>query len=1201
MRAKAKWRFGAAMVIAFAFQASIAVSSAAAEEAAWWHVGIVSEPAHLPPNGEGTVVIAATNLGDAPISGAGTPVTLAYTLPSDVSAVSATGIAGYSGLRGAAKCTEPAGPCTFSGMLPPYERLEIDVKVKAGGVAEGSVVTAIVAGGEAMVCAEVGFKKGKFGDAHCSVESSSGSFERTLSKIAVIESATSADIVVDGVPTTFGLSELAVLPENGNGSVDRQAGSHPFQLTTDIAYNVVGEGTAAMPAALPKDLRFTLPAGTVTNAASSATCATSEFFAVYADVNECAASTAVGVVSVTLNEPSGKRVFTLVVPLFNLVPEQGEPARFGFEVANAPVVLRTAIKQDASSSYRAEVQATNISELVGLIATQVTLWGAPSEHVHDAARGWSCVGDGLQTLLSRAVQPCSYAASAPNRPLLDLGTSCSQPFVTGVDLRSWQNLAFEGTTVDDLGRGGSEEATLTGCEDVPFDPQLTIVPESHSSDSPSGFELGLKVRQSENPNGLAEAEIKDAKVILPAGVTVNPAGADGLVGCPLLSGAEGHPGQSGIDLENGEAANCPNASRIGTAKIATPLLAEELEGGIYVAQQGANPFKSLLALYVAAEAPERGVVIKLAGHVELNPTTGQLTATFDENPQLPLEALKLDLFGGERAILATPPVCGSYQSSSLLEPWSHQGAAGEEGAPDAEPVIKPFEITSAPGGGACGAPSFAPTFEAGMVNNQAGAFGTFAMTVRRQDGEQRLSAVSVTMPPGIEGMIAKVTPCPNAQAEAGDCPAASKVGHVVVEAGVGGDPITLPQAGKPEDPVYLTEKYDGAPFGLAIVVPGEAGPFNLGDVIMRSKLEINPISGQVSVISGPLPSMLQGIPVDLRAIRVEIDKPGFLVNPTSCEPMAVSGTIGSAEGATRSVSTRFQAAGCQELPFAPKFSAAIDADHTKNDGESLHVTVLTPEGDANMAKVHVTLPAKLPARLETLKLACTEAQFAKNPAGCPAGSFVGTATGHTPVLPVPLTGPAIFVSHGGAGFPNLDLVMQGDGVTVELVGDTYVNGKSITSSTFAGIADVPVSRFEVALPAGPHSALGGNGNMCSEPLYMPTTLTGQNGAVSTQKTKIAVEGCKPEVRVLGRKVQAGRADIRVSVPFAGTLTASGSNVIGAREQVHAGSTSVTVRLSSHAESVLAAYPGRRLRVVVHLRFVPRHGKAISTSVALLMS
>ncbi len=1199
MLVKAKWRFGAAMVIAFALQTLI-VSSALAGEAAWWHVGIVSEPAHLPPNGEGTIVLAATNLGDAPISGAATPVTMAYTLPSNVAAVSSTGIAGYSGLRGATQCTEPAGPCTFSGMLPSYERVEIDVKVKAGSVAESGVATATVAGGEAMVCAEVGVKKGKFGDPHCSVEGS-GSFERTLSKIAVTESTASAGVVVNGAPTAFGLSELTVVPEDSDGTVDRQAGSYPFQLTTNVAVNVVGEGGAAMPAALPKDLLFTLPAGTVTNATKSATCATSEFFAVYNGVNECGAAAAIGVVSVTLNEPTLlKKVVTLAVPLFNLVPEPGEPARFGFEVSNVPVVMSTAIKQDPDGVYRAEVQATNISELAGIIATQVTLWGAPNDHLHDAARGWSCVDGGLMTALNKAVQPCNYAASAADSPLLELGTACSQPFVTELDLRSWKNLAFEAITVDDLGEGSFEDAALGGCEHVPFAPQLTITPESHSSDSPSGFELGLKVRQSENPNGLAEAELKEAKVILPAGVTVNPAGANGLVGCPLLSGKEGRPGQSGIDLENGEGANCPNASRIGTAEITTPLIEEELEGGIYVAQQDANPFKSLLALYVAAEAPERGVVIKLAGRVELNPTTGQLTATFDENPQLPFEALKLDFFGGERATLATPPLCGSYQSSSLLEPWSHEGAVGEEGTPDAEPVIRPFEITSAPGGTACGAPSFAPAFEAGMVNNQAGAFGAFAMTLRRQDGEQRLSTVSVKMPPGVEGMIAKVTPCPNAQAEADDCPAASKVGHVVVEAGVGSDPITLPEAGKPEDPVYLTEKYDGAPFGLAIVVPGEAGPFNLGDVIMRSKLEIDPTTGQVSVISGPLPRMLQGVPVDVRAVHVEIDKPGFMVNPTSCEPMAVSGTIGSAEGATTSVSTRFQAAGCGELPFEPKFSAAIHADHTKSDGEYLHVTVRTPGGDANVAKVHVTLPAKLPAQLETLKLACTEAQFAENPAGCPAGSFVGTAIAHTPVLPVPLTGPAIFVSHGGAGFPNLDLVMQGDGVTVELVGDTYINGKSITSSTFAGVADVPVSQIDVVLPAGPHSALGGNGDMCSEPLYMPAVLTGQNGAVRTQKTKIAVEGCKPEVRVLGRTVHGGHAYIHVRVPAAGTLIASGSGVTGARKQVHAGNARVAVQLLPHAESLLSRHPGRRLKVLVHLRFLPRHGGAISTSVAVLM-
>jgi hypothetical protein len=985
------------------------------------------------------------------------------------------------------------------------------------------------------------------------------------------------------------------------GAPFAQAGGHPDDLTDTFRLNTSEQRSATSgnvnPIATdanPRDIVTELPPGLIGNPDATPKC--EPYDVAHAD---CSGATQVGVMEIYTANPGsttqGQLHNETPVPIYNLVPPKGLAAQFGARFSTF-VTVHIDSRVRTGGDYGVTAEVINSSAGEGVVVAEVTLWGVPSAETHDDERYCPAsdapneehFGEGIYE-----THPCTERG--PLIPFLSNPTACAGEREAHMTVEPWQE--DEPRVV--VGESDMMPA-ITGCGKLRFKPSMTITPTSKASDSPSGLEVELKVPQNEDPNGLATADLKDAKVTLPEGMTVNPSSANGMVSCPQLTGKEGHPGVSGIDLENGEAANCPDASKVGTVKIKTPLLEEELEGGVYVAQQNANPFKSLLALYIAAEAPERGVVIKLAGHVELNQATGQLTTTFDENPQLPFETLKLDFFGGERAALATPRACGSYQPTALLEPFSHQGAQGEEGTPNAEPLISPFEVTSGPGGSACGGSPFAPSFTSGVENNQASAYSPFVMTLTRKDGEQRLSTVSLKLPLGLAGMISKVTPCGNAQAEAGDCPEASKIGHVTTEAGVGSEPIVLPRAGKPEDPVYLTEKYEGAPFGLSIVVPAEAGPFDLGTVVVRSKIEVNPHTAQVTVISNPIPTILQGVPLDVKAIHVDVDKSGFMFNPTSCEPMTVSGAIGSAEGASAAVGSRFQAAGCSGLAFEPKFSAAIHAKHTKRGGEYLHVSVSSTFGHANIAKVHVTLPGKLPSRLETLKLACTEAQFNADPAGCPAGSFVGTATAHTPVLPVPLTGPAIFVSHGGAGFPNLDVVLQGDGVTVQLVGDTFINKQSITSSTFEGLPDLPISQFDLVLPAGPHSALSGNGNMCSKPLYMPTTLTGQNGAVKTQRTQLKVEGCKPEILVVGHSVKGAGAHVHVHVPSAGVLTASGSGITGVRRHVHAGDVSLAVRLTQHEQGLLSQHPGRKLRVRVQLRFKPHGGRAISTSVVLLM-
>jgi hypothetical protein len=584
-----------------------------------------------------------------------------------------------------------------------------------------------------------------------------------------------------------------------------------------------------------------------------------------------------------------------------------------------------------------------------------------------------------------------------------------------------------------------------------------------------------------------------------------------------------------------------------------------------------------------------GVILKLHGKVSVNPSTGQLTATFSENPQLPFEELKLMLDEGQRAPLANPQTCGTATAMSDLEPWS---------APESGPNANPSSSFAVDG---CSNPmGFAPGFNAGVTSPIAGGFSPFTMTLTRKDGEQNLAAVSLTLPPGIAGIVPNVPQCPEPQAQLGTCSEASRIGTTNIAAGAGTEPLWL------SGPVYFTGPYEGAPFGLSIVVPAKAGPFNLGNVIERAAIHVDPKTAQVTVTSDPLPQIRDGVPLRLKTVNVTADRPNFLFNPTNCTQLHVNGLVsgdlpnGSA-GTTTPVTIPFAVAGCKNLPFKPSFSVSTEAKHSKKDGAFLHVTVKNTLGSANIGSVKVELPKQLPSRLSTLNLACTEKVFDENPATCPEASRVGTAKAVTPVLPVPLIGPAYFVSHGGAKFPELVIVLQGDGVTLQLDGETFISSKSITSSTFPAVPDVPVTRFDLMLPTGPHSVLGGNGNFCTTPLKMPTRIKGQNGALVEQGTKVKVTGCKPAITVVRKKVNGSHATIVANVPMAGKLVASGDGVSrGATTLSKAGNATVGVSLTKAEREFLAQHPGRKLKTRVRLRFTPTHGKPLSTAVTLLL-
>jgi hypothetical protein len=861
---------------------------------------------------------------------------------------------------------------------------------------------------------------------------------------------------------TFGVEAFGNAFVNADGSPATQAASHPFAMRTTIVlkHHEPEEGFTLPDGGDPKDVEVNLPRGVVVNPNATETkCTEAEL----ENFDQCPPASQVGYVELAIELAELEKT-----PIYNIVAPPGVPGELGFNPAGIGIVAHLVGHVRTGSDYGVSSTTLDIPQSHDIYKIKTVLWGVPSDASHDAERGGP--------------------VERIHRALLTMPGSCpGQPLTTTLSIDSWSE---PGSFLE----ASSSSPAVTGCERLDFSPNVSVQPDTTAADSASGLGFGLHVPQEESVTGLAEANLKDSVVTLPAGMAVSPSAANGRAACPLLTGqaneaSEAKRLQSGINLESKQPANCPDASKIGSAEIETPLLEKPLKGSVYLAQQGNNPFGSLLALYLVVEGS--GVVVKLAGEVSLDPVTGQVTTSFKNNPQLPFSDLRLQLFAGPRAPLITPAACGGYQTSTVLTPWS--------GTP---PVTQssPFAIGSGCAGG------FSPAFVAGGVNNQADAFSPLSLSFSRQDGEQRFGKTSVTTPPGLLGVLKSVVQCPEPQASQGTCGPESLIGHTTVSAGPGPDPVSVPGN------VFLTGPYKDAPFGLSIVTHAVAGPFDLGNVIVRAAVGVDPHTAQVVVKSDPLPTILQGVPLDLKTVNVTIDRQGFLFNPTNCSALSVTGTITSTNGANANVSSPFGVTNCAALPFNPSFNVSTQAKTSKAKGASLDVKVASSTGQANIGKVRVVLPKQLPARLTTLQKACVDSVFNANPAACPVASSVGTATAVTPLLAHPLTGPAYLVSHGGAAFPDLVIVLQGEGITLYLDGNTNIKN-SITTSTFNSIPDAPVSSFELQLPEGPFSALATNipskakGNLCKQKLQMPTTITGQNGAVVKQTTKIAITGC----------------------------------------------------------------------------------------------
>jgi hypothetical protein len=927
-----------------------------------------------------------------------------------------------------------------------------------------------------------------------------------------------------------------------------QAAGHPPLGITGFEVNTAPSGE---PEDSIKDVRVDIPPGLAVNPQATEQCTKEQF-----EGSTCPIGSEVGSDEITAFVGIIK-LGPISLPMYNIVQPQGVPAEFGFELNVAHLIdIHVYIVGGISWYHEAETSEDS---------------GVPTGDYHE----FFTIKD-IPTEVAVVKSRLKFNGTAGNGTFLTLPSICgTQTSYLHADSYQSPGQFQEYQTVS----GEPPKAiSVNGCKEVPFKPEIAVTPAAGQtqSDRPDAATVQVKVPQSESAGTLNSSTVKDARVTLPEGMTLNPAVANGLEACS--------DAQFGKGTANPVA--CPVGSKIGEVTIETPdLPAKSLTGSVYVGQPtSTNPESgNEYRIFIDAEAPRYGVAVRLEGHVSANATSGRLTTAVLENPQVPFSDFILT-FNGPHTPLANPLMCGAATTNSSLTPYS--------GTPAAEPLIS-FPIDFDGKGGACPSPLPFVLGQGATTTPTTGGAGTsFNFSLTRGEGHQYVSKLTTVLPPGLVGKIPSVTLCGEPQAQRGECTSASQIGTVSASLGSGSPLLTLPGT------AYLTGPYGNAPYGLSVVVPAEkVGPFDYGKIVTRAAINVEPFTSRI-VVSSQLPTIVGSVPLRLRSIDVNVNRPNFAINPTSCAALKTETTLTSTFGTTQSLSTPFQASGCSALAFAPKLTASTNAKTSRANGAILVVKAAYPAGSqANIKSVLVTLPKLLASRISTLNNACPEATFNASPLSCPPLSKVGSATVATPVLPDKLTGTAIFVSHGGAAFPDLDLVLQGDGVTVILIGNTNIS-KGVTTSNYASIPDVPVSSFEVRLPTGKDSVLSAIGNLCKSGLIMPTTITAQNGKVIKQNTKVAVGDCP--ITVLSHRIRGHRAIIKAKVFSAGRITASGKDLsTRLKRPGKAKVVTIEVPLSSAGLRALARHR-HGLKLHVRLGFAPKATKIPKSSASVTL-
>ncbi|HVT00297.1 MAG TPA: hypothetical protein VHE08_07265 [Solirubrobacterales bacterium] len=837
-----------------------------------------------------------------------------------------------------------------------------------------------------------------------------------------------------------------------------QAGAH-----ADLTVGFALAQKAGEPYGLTRDIFFSLPAGVIGNPQQLQRCTLVQFGEAPAE-SRCPVSSQVGVSEVTLG---GLNAGTFLEPVYNMAPPGGDVvARFALFAGPYPVLVNIRVDPIDYSLTAAIEGAASVASLIG---AQSTFWGVPAARSHDALR--------LTPLeaLEFKTPPGGREAGAPEVPFMTNPTDCATQRRLTVTAVSYQL------------PGQPKSATtpfpqITGCGLPAFEAQMSLTPTSVEAASATGVDATVKIPQSESPNTLGTSTLKSALVTLPEGLAINPAAGDGLGACS----------DQQVGYGNAAAPACPDDAKLGTAEIEVPALERTLQGAIY--QRTPEPGR-LFGFWLVTD--EQGVRLKLPAEIQANPLTGQLTTVFDGIPalgglpQVPFGEFRLHFFGGPRAPLSTPSTCGTYQTHYSFTPWTGRPAAVGDA---------PMRISSG-----CGKGGFDPRIAAGTLRAGAGTYAPFTFDLTRADGEANPRTISVHLPEGLLAKLGGVALCPEGAAGSGSCPASSQVGVVKAASGVGPAPLWIPQPGKAPTAVYLAGPYKGAPYSLVSVVPAQAGPFDLGTVVNRAAIAIDPETSEATITTDPLPQILEGVPIAYRAIDVTVDRPEFTLNPTSCEPKTISAGVTASNGATATPSTGFQATDCAKLGFAPRLKVQLKGPTRRTGHPALKAVLTYPKGaQANIARAQVGLPHSLFLDQGNLNKTCTRPVLLAG--HCPKSTVYGHAKAWTPLLAEPLRGPVYLV--GGFGYKLPALVAELDGkVRILLKGRVDTTRQHGIRNTFEVVPDAPVSRFVLQMKGGKkYSLIENSENLCAKTQRANARFVGQNGAVSQQHPKIAV-GC----------------------------------------------------------------------------------------------
>ncbi len=934
----------------------------------------------------------------------------------------------------------------------------------------------------------------------------------------------------------FGLSSFTNVYQDASGAPVTQAGSHA-DVVTDLAFNLTTDPSGTeIPDEELRDLQVDLPAGFYGNPKAQPTCTASQLVA---RDGYCEPAAQVGVLAYEIIPG-----FNLEFPVYNMQTPSTKTAVLGAIVVGAQVNINVSVRTEGDYGLRATL--SNINQALILRRTVLTLWGVPADPAHDPSRYSALFTGGL-------------SAGIPPKPFLTLPARC-EPVTTSLKADSWQHPGTWVTT-------SATSPALTGCDRLRFDPKLSVRPQVTTAGAPSGYDSSVSIPQDQSTDGLGTPQLRKAVVTLPLGTKVSAASAAGLGACS----------DEDLKLGTGEEPSCPESSKVGTVSITTPVLDDPVQGDVILGTQRPD---QLLRLFIVARGP--GLLLKIPGKVDLDPVTGQLVATFDGAPQLPFSTLEISLKGGSRAALSNPKACGTSTTHVTLTPWSG-GSAVE--------TSDPFTIDQDCDRGG----RFEPALDAGVVNPTAGGSSTFVLNLSRPDGQQDIEALDVTLPAGLLAHVDDVPLCPEAQAAAGTCAAASQIGSVRAGVGAGPSPLSVPEPGKAPTAVYLAGPYKGAPFSLSIVVPAQAGPFDLGTVVVRGPLFVDPTTAQVLVRSDPLPTILQGIPLDMQKLSVTIDRSRFMLTPTSCAPMQVSAQVSPTSGAHVGVSSPFQATDCASLGHRPKLAFALTGKgQTTDDKHPTLVAHLSPRaGDANIKKATVTLPLSLALDPDNANGLCEPGDAAADK--CPEASIVGHAKAVS-LLHEPLEGPIYFVrgertdpKSGGVirTLPKFYLPLRGEGVRINLNASSQVSDSKRLVTTFDNVPDVLVKSFDLTLNGGAHGILVvSNTNLCAANQIANSVFVGQNGKAFEDDISMSTP-CPLSVKAAGH----GPSTVTLTVGglAAGKIRLSGAGIRTTTRTIST-ATVATVAPKLRAAAARALAAGRDVTIRVSVAFTPKGAK-----------